>query len=154
MTAVGGKPPPWLVWSTRFESSSSPKLGFVFSRLPNGGSAITLKSRGSLRIKALDGSRRVAVNGKAEDLNDKSTNRHASNSGIFETLHFWFLLSIRFYQPVVWFPRMRKYFGIKKMWFFFFFSIPPDLFELLRYGNAPRQLICVQLLRPLISFFQ
>jgi len=81
MTAVGGKPPPWLVWSTGFESSSSLKLGFVFSRLPNGGSAITLKSRGSLRIKALDGSRRVAVNGKVEDLNDKSTNRHASNSG-------------------------------------------------------------------------
>lgn len=88
MIALGGKPPPLPVWPTGFESSSSPKLGFLFSSLPNGDSAITLKSRGPLRIKALEGSRRVGVNGKVEDLNDKSTNRHASNSGIFKALRF------------------------------------------------------------------
>jgi len=66
MISIGGKPPPRLITATGLESSSSPKLGFVFASARGGGSVINLRSRGSLRIKA--------------DSNEKSTNGHASNS--------------------------------------------------------------------------
>lgn len=80
MISVGGKPPPRLITATGLESSSSPKLGFVFASAPSGGSVINLRSRGSLRIKAVEGSRRVILNGKVDDSNDKSTNGHAGRN--------------------------------------------------------------------------
>lgn len=90
MISVGGKPPPRLITATGLESSSSPKLGFVFASAPSGGSVINLRSRGSLRIKAVEGSRRVILNGKVDDSNDKSTNGHAGNSCNFQVLQiFW-----------------------------------------------------------------
>lgn len=74
MISIGGKPPPTLITATGLDSSSSPKLGFVIASAPSGGSVVNLRSRGSLRIKAVEGSRRV------DDSKDESTNGHAGNS--------------------------------------------------------------------------
>lgn len=88
MIAIGGKSPPGLIASTGLKSSSAPKVGFAFKSVRHGGCAISLKSWGTLRIKAIDGSRMVTVNGKVDDLNDNddSTNGHAGNS------EFWIVL--------------------------------------------------------------
>ncbi|GMY38719.1 adenylyl-sulfate kinase 3-like [Fagus crenata] len=82
MIGIGGKAAPRLIASTGLEFSSSsslPNLGIV--TVPNGASVIYLKSRGSLRIQAVEGSRKtVSVNGKVEDLDDKFTNGHAGKN--------------------------------------------------------------------------
>ena len=84
MIGIGGKAAPRLIASTGLEFSSSsslPNLGIV--TVPNGASVIYLKSRGSLRIQAVEGSRKtISVKGKVEDLDDKFTNGHAGNSVI------------------------------------------------------------------------
>lgn len=87
--AIGGKPTtptPGLVASTGSEFLSSlPKLGIV--SVPNGASVIYLKSRGNLRIQAVEGSRKtVNVNEKVDDFDGKFDNGHAGNSAIFPFL--------------------------------------------------------------------
>ncbi|XP_059448781.1 adenylyl-sulfate kinase 3 [Corylus avellana] len=80
MISIGGKPPPTLITATGLDSSSLPKLGFVIASAPSGGSVINLRSRGSLRIKAVEGSRRISLKGKVDDSNDESTNGHAGRN--------------------------------------------------------------------------
>lgn len=94
--AIGGKlttPTPGLVASTGSEFLSSlPKLGIV--SVPNGASVIYLKSRGNLRIQAVDGPRKtVIVNEKVDDFDDKFNNGHAGNSVIFPFLCWLFFFS-------------------------------------------------------------
>ncbi|XP_050261949.1 adenylyl-sulfate kinase 3 [Quercus robur] len=81
--AIGGKPTtptPGLVASTGSEFLSSlPKLGIV--SVPNGASVIYLKSRGNLRIQAVEGSRKtVNVNEKVDDFDGKFDNGHAGQN--------------------------------------------------------------------------
>ncbi|KAG2704065.1 hypothetical protein I3760_06G167000 [Carya illinoinensis] len=83
MIVVGGqvgKLPAGPIASTGLESSSSPKLRFVFATVPNGGSTVGSQSRGSLRVKAVEGSMTVSGSGKVDDLYDESRNGHAANS--------------------------------------------------------------------------
>lgn len=98
--AIGGKPTtptPGLVASTGSEFLSSlPKLGIV--SVPNGASVIYLKSRGNLRIQAVEGPRKtVIVNEKVDDFDDKFNNGHAGNSVIFPFLCWLFLFFIFFF---------------------------------------------------------
>lgn len=88
MIASEGKPPLGNWWGgaeLRLQTSSSSKLGFL--SLKHGGSAVILRSKDLLQIKAIEGSRRVSVNGKAVDggdrkiLNDVLKNGHPSSGG-------------------------------------------------------------------------
>ncbi|KAK4563385.1 hypothetical protein RGQ29_005774 [Quercus rubra] len=79
--AIGGKattPTPGLVASTGSEFLSSlPKLGIV--SVPNGASVIYLKSRGNLRIQAVEGSRKtVNVNENVDDFDNGHAGQNRS----------------------------------------------------------------------------